>query len=102
MADGTEMTGDGNAEVGTGYAPPDQGLGDDAVSEIPVGVDQIEHEEPSGDADGAPEGGTATIDVSAIAEADGTARDATDTDTDAGVAGDGAEARIAAEVAAGD
>jgi len=72
------MTGEGNQPEGTGYAPPDTGLGEDAESEIPVGVDEIEHEAPADDAGGDAEGGTATIDVSAIPDAEGTARDETD------------------------
>jgi hypothetical protein len=79
------MTGEGNQPEGTGYAPPDTGLGEDAESEIPVGVDQIEHEAPADDAGDDAEGGTATIDVSAIPDAEGTARD----ETDAPEAGEG-------------
>ena len=85
----TTMTGDGNQPEGTGWAPPDTGDGDAAESEIPVGVDQIEHEAPiDDDAGGAPEGGTATIDVDALPDtSEGTARDA----TEAPVTGDAAE-----------
>jgi hypothetical protein len=79
------MTGEGNQPEGTGYAPPDTGLGEDAESEIPVGVDEIEHEAPADDAGGDAEGGSATIDVSAIPDAEGTARD----ETDAPEAGEG-------------
>jgi hypothetical protein len=90
------MTGEGNQPEGTGYAPPDTGLGEDAESEIPVGVDEIEHEAPADDAGGDAEGGTATIDVSAIPDAEGTARD----ETDAPETGEAADADAGGEAEA--
>lgn len=59
MTEETSMTGEGNQPEGTGWAAPDTGQGENAESEIPVGVDQIEHEAPSDDAEGA----SASIDL---------------------------------------
>jgi hypothetical protein len=76
------MTGEGNQPEGTGYAPPDTGQGDDAESEIPIGVDAIEAKDPPADD---AEGGTATIDVSNLdipADADADA-DTGDAEADA-------------------
>jgi hypothetical protein len=56
----TTMSGDGNQPEGTGYAPPDTGLGDNADSEIPVGVDAIEAKAPPEDED---DGGNAPLDL---------------------------------------
>ena len=96
----TEMTGDGNQPEGTGWAPPDTGAGDSAESEIPVGVDEIEHTASPDDDAGDTEGGTATIDVSAIPDVEGaTARE----DVESGDAGEGGdEAEAAAQADAGD
>jgi hypothetical protein len=95
----TEMTGDGNQPEGTGWTPPDTGAGDSAESEIPVGVDEIEHTASPDDDTGDTEGGTATIDVSAIPDVEGeTARE----DVESGDAGEGGEeAEAAAEADAG-
>jgi hypothetical protein len=79
------MTGEGNQPEGTGYAPPDTGLGDDAESEIPVGVDSIEAKDPPADD---AEGGAAAIDVSNLdvggeADADADASGDADAEGDA-------------------
>ncbi|HTN25616.1 MAG TPA: hypothetical protein VL120_16630 [Solirubrobacteraceae bacterium] len=93
----TEMTGDGNQPEGTGWAPPDTGAGDSAESEIPVGVDAIEHTASPDDDAGDTEGGTPTIDVSAIPDVEGaTAREDIETG-DAGEGGDEAEAAAEAD-----
>jgi hypothetical protein len=67
------MTGDGNQPEGTGYAAPDTGDGENAPSEIPVGVDSVEAKDPPEDAG---EGGAATIDLANL--------DIGDADADAG------------------
>jgi hypothetical protein len=54
------MQGEGNQPEGTGYAPPDTGAGENAESEIPIGVDAIEPKDPPADD---AEGGSAAIDV---------------------------------------
>jgi hypothetical protein len=95
----TEMTGDGNQPEGTGWAPPDTGAGEGAESEIPVGVDEIEHTASADDDAGDSEAGTPTIDVSAIPDVPGeTARE----DVESGEVGEaGEEAEAAAQPDAG-
>jgi hypothetical protein len=51
----TPWSGEGNQPEGTGFKPPDTGAGEDASSEIPTGVDEIEPVESSGDDDGGSE-----------------------------------------------
>ncbi len=97
----TEMTGDGNQPEGTGWAPPDTGAGEGAESEIPVGVDEIEHTASPDDDGGDNEGGTATIDVDAIPDVEGaTAREDVESG-DAGEGGEQAEAAAGAEADSG-
>ncbi|MEA2156685.1 MAG: hypothetical protein QOE11_2825 [Solirubrobacteraceae bacterium] len=62
--------GEGNQPEGTGFAPPDTGQGEQAESEIPVGVDQIEAQAPAADDD---EGGSAPVDLADIDAGDGDA-----------------------------
>ena len=82
MADEISMEGEGNQPEGTGWAAPDTGQGDAAESEIPVGVDQIEH--TAGDDDG-DEGGSAAIDLANLDVGDDgeASLDATEADPDA-------------------
>ena len=58
----TPWSGEGNQPQGTGFAPPDTGAGDDAPSEIPTGVEEIEPSESSGGDDG----GNAPVDLSEL------------------------------------
>jgi hypothetical protein len=57
--EGTPWSGEGNQPEGTGFAPPDTGAGEDAASEIPTGVDEIE---PAADA-GGDDGGNEPVDL---------------------------------------
>jgi hypothetical protein len=97
MTDETSMTGEGNQPEGTGWVAPDQGQGEDAESEIPIGVDQIEH--TASDDDGE-EGGSAPIDLANldVGDAEPTAEGDADADADAeGEPAAAAEAEPAAE-----
>ena len=85
--------GDGVQPAELGYAPPDEGLGESAESEIPTGVDALTDEQiqkaqenaPSGGDEGDEGGGDGAIDVAALMESDGA--DASG-DADADASGD--------------
>jgi hypothetical protein len=64
QADATQ--GEGNQPEGTGYAPPNPGQGEEAESEIPVGVDALDPEKVEQASTGDDDDGGA-LDVSALA-----------------------------------
>jgi hypothetical protein len=76
----TTMSGEGNQPEGTGYAPPDTGLGDNAESEIPVGVDEIEAKAPP---EGEEDGGNAPVDLANLDTGDADAEAEVDAEAEA-------------------
>ncbi len=107
--------GDGVQPAELGYAPPDEGLGESAESEIPTGVDALTDEQiqkaqenaPSGGDEGGEGGGDGAIDVAALMESGGAdasgddADAAGDADADASGADAGPEGNAADEAGEG-
>jgi hypothetical protein len=93
----TPWSGEGNQPEGTGFAPPDTGAGEDAESEVPTGVEEIEPAESSGDdgggnepldlanldaGDDAPAGEAADVSDAAESSADDADAEPSDADAD--------------------
>ena len=80
------MRGEGNQPPELGYAPPDTGLGEEAESEIPTGVDQLDPDKVAAAKEAAESGGGdgddgEAFDVSAVLAKSDKANATAETDT---------------------